>query len=249
MRPPASLEAAQRALHALVRDEASPEEIEEAIGAPAARLRVYRRMIRGHVRRALEKCYPAARAHLSETAWRELASSYYADHPPTSFELNHAAAAFPPWLASQTSAGGAPEAGPAHVDLAFLEWEVLAAYLSAETVPEPATGYAVNPTVSMLSLDYAVIEVLSAWDEGRNEPPPGLPVEPMSSPRVAVIWRHPTRHRVRYRWADDDILFALKVAHEGLDPGAAATAGGHAPSLGEKAVENAINAGLLVAWT
>jgi hypothetical protein len=247
LRPPPSLEAAQRALHALVRDEASPEEIEDAIGAPAARLRVYRRMIRGHVRRALEKCYPAVRAHLSGAAWRELASGYYGDHPPTSFELNHAAAAFPGWLAGQISGDGAPEASPAHVDLAFLEWEALAAYLSAETVPELTTGYAVNPTLSMLSLDYAVVEVLSAWDEGRNEPPPGLPAEPMPSPRVAVIWRHPSRHRVRYRWADDDLLFALKVAHEDLDPGAAALAGGHPPSLGQQAVERAVEAGLLIA--
>ena len=240
-----SLEAAQRALHALVRGEASADDVAARIGAPAARLRVVRRMIRGHVTRALEKVFPCVRAHLSPRTWEELAASYYAAHPPTSFELNRAAAAFPGYLAGAIGDQPHREATLAHAELAELEWEALAAYLAPDAEWAGDVGLRINPTLTLLSLDFAVVDVLSAWDGGAKDPPPGLPEAPMPASRLALIWRHPGTLRVRYRWANDDLLFALKVASEGLDPGEAAEAGGHVAELGHRAVAAAVTAGLL----
>jgi uncharacterized protein len=242
-----SLDATQRTLHALFRDEATVDEVAARVGTSAARLRVVRRMIRGHVRGALQKCFPCVRAHLSPEAWEELVAGYYAAHPPASFELNHAAAAFPDHLARAIAGGEAHDATLAHAELALLEWEALATYLAPDTEHDPDVRFRVNPTLSLLSLDFEVVEVLTAWDGGAVNPPPGLPTSPMPASRIALIWRHPRRHRVRYRWANHDLLFALKIASEGLDPAEAAEAGGHSAVLGLRTVEAAVASGVLEA--
>ncbi len=60
------------------------------------------------------------------------------------------------------------------------------------------------------------------------------------------MFRHPERHHAAYLRATDDLLFAVKVVHEGLDPAEAAAAMGAPAELAEAAIAQAVGAGLVI---
>jgi hypothetical protein len=198
--------------------------------------------VRGHVGTALDKNYPVTRALLPDV-WQALSDAYFRDVAPTSWELNAAAESFPAWL--ETRVGRHEGLLAFHVDLASFEWEQFAAYVSVEHVPDPATLSAPvpNPTASVLQLAHPVAGFIGAWNAGERPAPPA----PLASPQLTFLFRHPRTGRVMYQVATDDLLFALKVAAEGLDPVAAAASIGQPPEAARRAMAFAADVGIVVA--
>lgn len=244
-----TLRALQAAMHGVLRGETPVDEAAGRLGVDPRRLAVYRDFVRGHVRTALEKNFRVTRALLPTETWEALCAAYFRDLPPAHWELNAAAESFPAWLEQRLDDGHAG-LEPFHVDLAQFEWEEFAAYVHPAEVEPPGPGEPPrpNPTLSLVAFGHPVAAFVRAWYAGERaagDPLPG----PLDAPQPTAFFRHPRTGKVMYQVADDDLLFALKVTHDGLDPAAAARSIGQPGELGERAVARAIELGLVLAPT
>ena len=242
----ATLSEVQAALHRAFRGE-GVEGVAAEVGVDPGRLAIYQRFVRGHVDDVLDHDFPMVRALVPEASWQALQDGYFAAHPAGHWELNRAAEAFPGYVAER-AAGGLTGVTAFHADLAAFEWEQFVAFVNPEVLPAPEALEApvLNPTLSVLSLAYPVLALAEAYDADALDPATPIP-GPVDPPEVMLVFRHPTRHFASYLRATDDLLFAVKVVHEGLDPAEAAAAVGATAELAEAAIRKAVDAGLVIA--
>lgn len=223
------LNALQHLLHRMFRDEVSVGEVAERLGSDPRRLAIYHRFVHTHVRQALAANFPATLAALGEPASEALQAAYFEAHAPPDWNLDHAAAAFPDFLEARA-------ADPFAVALARLEWEVAEV---TRTDTEPGSG--LNATLSVLQSPFPLVAWLADFHAGR---PAGA--RPAAAPELALIFRHPSRDTGCHYAASDDLLFALKVTHDGLDPMDAARAAGLDPDAAAAAMARAREIGLVI---
>lgn len=240
----AALRDIEALVHAVIRQDLSVDSGAAELGCDPARLAIYRRFIAAHVQSALDKNFTVLKALLGPEAWASLGKRYYAEVPASSWELNEAARPFPAWLAARQEAGD--DALTAfHVAVASWEWEEFATYVHPAEIPaaDSLTAPIVNPTLSILELPCPVAAFMAAWLDGARDQP--LPT-PKDGAEVAFLWRRPDTSRVAFHQAVDDLVFAVTVAHQGLDPAVAARENGlpEAPALA--AFERARRMGLVV---
>jgi hypothetical protein len=101
----ATLRELEALVHAAIRQDLSVDSAAAELGCDPARLAIYRRFIAGHVRTALDKNFPVLAALLGPERWAALGEAFYAERPPSHWELNEAARPFPGWLAAHEEAG------------------------------------------------------------------------------------------------------------------------------------------------
>lgn len=241
----ASLRELAALVHAVIRQDLPVDSGAAALGCDPARLDIYRRFIAAHVQSALDKNFPVLAALLGADAWVALGTTYYAEIPASSWELNEAARPFPAWLAAREEAG-ADALTPFHVALASWEWAEFATYVHPAEIPSPASLSApiVNPTLTILELPCPVAAFMATWLDGARDQP--LP-SPTDGPEVAFFWRRPDTGRVAFHQAVDDLVFAVTVAHQGSSPALAARENGLPEAAALAAFERAQRMGLVVA--
>ena len=244
MKAPRLLEL-QRTLHQVFRDALTVEAAAAALGSDPRRLGLYHRAVHVHVRQALEANMPVTLASLPADTRQALHAAYFAAKPAPNWSLDAAAEGFPDFLDAQLLAGGRPGLTAFHPALARLEWELTLAWTSESALPEPAslTAMVLNPTLAVLESHFPLVVYLSSPDAAG---PRALPAA-LDSPELVLIFRHPERQSACYHSATDDLLFALKVAHDGLDPADAARAAGLDASSALAAVRAAVEIGLVLA--
>lgn len=235
----------QAALHRAFRG-GDVDAVASEVGVDPKRLAIYQAFVRDHIDTVLDQDFPMVRTLVPRECWEALLDGYFEGHPATNWELNRAAEAFPAYVAER-AAGGLEGVTAFHADLAAFEWEQLVAFVHPAVMPDPGEldAPALNPTLAVLSLAHPVIEVAEAYDDDALDA--GFPIpEAVSPPEVVLVFRHPTRNVTEYLRATDDLLFAVKVVHEGLDPAEAAKAAGATVELAEAAIGQAVEAGLAI---
>jgi hypothetical protein len=223
----ATLSELQAVVHGVLREETSVSAGAERLGVDPARLDIYRRFVKQHIRSVLDKDYPALRSTLPPAIWDELTAGFYADRPATHFELNACVAGLPAYLSERLDDGGAG-LEPAHVALAQFEWHEFAAYAHPARIPDRRVldRSVLNPTLLIVSLACPVIDFMVAWGRSKQHDP-GVPLPGLGNgSEVVLFFRHPETGHAAWHKAVDDLLFAIKVAHEGLDPSEAARRAG-----------------------
>lgn len=241
-----TLEAVERLFHQVVRGALPVEEGAAQLGADPRRLRIYRNFVRTHVRKALEANFRALPALLATATWDALVDAYEQRHPPTHWGLNLAARDFPAFLEAELAAGreGLTEL---HVCVAQLEWETYTVNVDPAPLPDPRALAApvVNPTLSILSFPYDVVPVVLAARAGRLHADSPLP-DRADPPLLALLFRRPQNLNCGFYKGTDDLLFALKVTHDGLSPEQAAEAAGQPLAAVRGALDQAAAAGLII---
>lgn len=245
-----SLATLQLTLHRLFRDELPVDAAAEALGADPRRLDIYHRAVHLHVRHALEANFPVTLASLPADTRTALHAAYFATHAPTTWNLDAAAEAFPDFLdASLAAEAPPPGLTPFHPALARLEWELTTVWGAEDTAPEDPTPQTaptapvLNPTLALLESPYPLVAYLARPDAAS---PDTLPA-PAEAPELVLVFRHPSRRTACFYAATGDLLFALKVVHDGLDPQTAARAAGLDEAAALSAMALAVEVGLVVA--
>lgn len=226
---PPGMMASMRIMHELLRGQCAPEEAARRLGAPLERVQVYARFVRDHVQAALDKNYEVLAEAVGPARWQRWSDAFFQAHPPGHYELNACAAPFPDFLAER-AADPAFEVADWHVELARLQWCEWEAYAHETRIPAPEELEApvLNPTLAILGLSHPVATFTGAWRrwvrDDRAGPAPEAPAGPAEE--TAFVYRHPDTLLHTTRVADEPLLFAFKVVHDGLPvAGAAATAG------------------------
>jgi hypothetical protein len=201
--------------------------------APRSRVALYGRLVRHHVKAALEKLYPLTRASVGEERWVELARAYEASKPARPFELNHAGEGFPAFLADEVERRGLPTFLPA---LARFEWADFAVYTSPEPVPDTVERLTVNPTLAVLEHPFQLCAYVRAKGQGTLAP----------GQEMVLLWRHPEQLVTMYLPANDRSLLAVKMALEGLTSAQVAAATGVAEADIRAAVDSCVEEGLVL---
>ncbi len=210
------------AVHAVLRGDQVPQTVAAQVGLDPVRMAFYADAVYSHVREVLEKDFCALAAVLGPSRFEPLVREYFEIRPFDAFELNENAAAFRDLLARCASEGrhGVTDF---HVELAEVEWQEFVVYVSPEVIPHPSQVQAptLNPTLVILQLDHGANDFLDAWRDGaQGDVLPPIPDQPV--PKTLFVLRHPETENVLFVAADEALLFALKVAHDGLTVSAAA---------------------------
>jgi hypothetical protein len=185
---------------------------------------VYARFVRQHVRTVLEKNFTVLAELLPPARWNQLVDGYFTSQPSHHWELNANAEAFPDFVLQQASLPGSALTG-LHAELALLEWQEFVVFTAPDRWPTaPAGRWVLNPTLALLQFSFPVSAFVTAW---RASPPEHRPAPPdEEAPETVMLFRHPETERVVFHRADEPLLFAFKVAHDGLSPEQAAQATG-----------------------
>jgi hypothetical protein len=236
------------AVHRALRGEVDVGQAAGDLGVSGSRLALYAGFVRQHVRTAVEKNHSVLAALLRGPTWEALVDGYFRTHPPKSYELNAAAEGFRAFLAAEEEAGRHGMA-PFHLELAELEWQEWVAYAHPDCTPLPAevTQPTLNPTLRILRFDHAVAAFVEAWRgaerEGREDRP-AVPDAP--APETVLVFREPASELAFFYRATDALLFALKVAADGLDVQGAASVAGLPKSRVRDLLDRAADIGLIV---
>ncbi len=245
MAAPPGLMHLQAMVHGVLRQETPVETGALMLGCDPDRLAIYRRFVDGHIKKVLAKDYRITRSILPPDVWQRLVDDYFHERPASSWELNAACEAFPGFLAERQEAG-ARAVEPFHVALARYEWERFATYMHLARVPDASDLDAptLNPTLSILELTCPVVAFVMRWNAGEHDPTAPLPTVEQGPERVLMF--RSAADSVCYPVANDDLLFALKVTYEGLDPIATAEAAGLPADLARAAMDEARRIGLVI---
>ena len=255
---PSSLRETMEAMHALVRGELTPEAAAERLDAPAERLTVYQDFVRNHVDQALAKNYPTVAEIVTQEQWRALIDGYFRTEPPAETELNAAAAGFRGYLAARVEKASEESLGleiasygPALLELAELEWrefEVYATRIGPLPAGSPDTPI-INPTLQILQLETPVASWLAARRVARRSESSEIPGDPLPTAgpgETVFLFREPTTNFSVFAVADDALLFAFKIAHDGLTPSQAAEQAGLPITDVEAVLRRAVALGLIL---
>lgn len=238
-----TLRETQRALVACFRGESSVEAAAETLGVDPARLAIYARMVEGHVRQAVAATFPETLSALDPAVRPALDAAFYDAHPPSGWSLDAAAVPFPGFLEGYLP-GRVSETDAAFlVELARFEAVLAEVALDAtvEAAGAPPAGdgpFELNPTLIAVEVEHPLVEWLVAAPRPATLPPRG-------PARTALVFRHPVRDTACFQTATDDLLFALKIAADGLDPDDAARAAGLPIDAARAALANALALGLV----
>ena len=230
------------AMHRVLRGEVSPAEAAPRLGVDAERLAIYQGFAEGHVVGILAKQFPRLIATLPGAVVAALSRGFFRSHPPTGWDLNEAARAFPAYLATQRSQ--IAELSHFHLALARFEWEQWVVYSAPTAMPDPAEleGLTLNPTLSILELPCPVVSHVIAHDRGEEDLGP-LPTLAMGPERV-LLFRHPERETCAYWRASERLILAIATVHGGLSVDASALAHDCAVDLVDDALQHAQAIGL-----
>jgi hypothetical protein len=234
-----TLEATCRAIHDTVRENRSVAEVARELGVDERRLDIYRSMVRGHVYTALSANYDVLAGVLGEPLFDALYEAYLVAHPPSSWALNQAASAFPEFLATAYDAGRAGLV-PFHGALAEFEWALYEVGVDPAE-PEASERPTLNPTLAVLQTDYPVVPFVLAWQRGEG------PAVPEPEATLSLVFQRPATGRAAFYNGSGDLLFALKMVHDGMDVATAAEASGHPTDVVEGLLAAAIDIGLVIA--
>lgn len=217
--PRMSLHETFEAMHRLLRGEITPAEASARLGCEESRLALYPEFVLEHVRNILVKNFPALAGLLAAEDWEEIVREYFRTNPPDHYEMNANAARFPGFL-HQLAEQGRFGIGEFHLELAELEWLGWLAFSSPKRIPLPAEVRepVLNPTLTVLELNFPVVEYLRSWEEERARGFPGgvPPVPEEKNGGIVFVFRHPGTHEAVEQRATDPGLFAFKVVHEGI---------------------------------
>ena len=229
-------------MHAVLRGEVSADQAAGVLDVDAERLAIYQRFARGHVDGILAKQFPRLMAAIPAAVFEALCDGFYRSHPPTGWDLNEAARAFPAYLATRRS--DVEELSHFHLALARFEWEQWLVYSDPAELPEATTlsGPSLNPTLSVLELPCPVIDHVVAFDRDGGIPSP-LPTLAEGPERV-LLFRHPERETCAYWRATDRLILAIATVHGGLSAEASAEAHDCAVDLVVDALQHAQAIGL-----
>ena len=123
-------------------------------------------------------------------------------------------------------------------DLARLEWALHQKKSTANGPVQPVAAVSVNPTLTLLALNWKnLADLAGANDTG---------AEPLNEPAHVMIWRHPQTREVTCREAEESDLLALKLVVEKIDPREAARQGKVTPGQIHSTLDRAIDRGILV---
>lgn len=213
------------ALDDLASGRSGAPELAATLGVPPARLALYGEFIAGHVADVLAKDFAALRAVLPPDRWAALVAAFVRAHPPTDYELNHAGAALPAFVAAAAARGELALASW-HGELAAVEWAEFVAWAAPVDVDAArlADALVVNPTLELVACAHPIVSLLDAtrqpaWDGPVDAPPAG-------EPELALVYRHPRTHRAHVIAAGAGPLLALKLVHERIALADAAAATG-----------------------
>ncbi len=207
------------AMHQLLRWEVTPAEASAMLGCEESRIALYPEFVLDHVRNILVKNFSALASLFSAEEWEGIVREYFRTNPPDHYEMNANAARFPAFL-HQIAEQGRFGIGEFHLELAELEWLEWLAFSSPKEIPGPAEirEPVLNPTLTVLELNFPVVEYLRSWQEERTRGfPGGVPPIPEEKNRgIVFIFRHPRTHEAVEQRATDPELFAFKVIHEAI---------------------------------
>ncbi len=177
------------------------------------RLALYARFIASHPRGMLEKNFPLTRRALGAEAWEGLVTRFVSEHPPQSWELNRAAAAFADFLERRRNEG-ATLIAPFIPSLARFEHTEFSVWSSEAEVPLPGSveAPAPNPTLEVLAHPFRLVPFVLAALHSND----GALSEPEAGEETVLMWRHPVTHRTRFRSAEPGALLALKLVVEAI---------------------------------
>jgi len=218
------------------------------------RVDVYHHAYRARLIEALRSNFPVLHRVLGDEAFAELALNYLADHPSGRPSIRWFGDALPAWAAAHP--GALPH--PALADLAAMEWALGTSFDAADATPLafadmasrppgawPDARFAPHPSVTMLSLDWAVEPIWQALtlDE---EAATGEP-EPLRHRLLA--WRQGLETRWRSLPDDEAVLLAACLAGEpfaAMCERAMASQGDAAPAWVAAALRRWVDDGLLL---
>lgn len=238
---PLTLVELEQLVHQVVRDEVPLGEGAAALGVDPDRLSIYRRFVHTHIRTALEANFSLLQSWLGEPNWTALVEGYRAAHPPSHWGLNEAAAQFTAWLVAQVEAG-AHGLTPAHQALAELEWALYETQADPTRIPRPEDldAPALNPTLQVMSLTYPIVPVAVDLTHGET------PEMPEAAESMVLVYRRPGTEISAYHTAEPNLLFAIKMLHDGLSVAAVAESLGAAPEVVEGVLRQAAQAGVAI---
>lgn len=252
--PSITMHTMMQQMHGMLRGESSPHAVATgwmgAYGADAAakRLRLYQGFVHGHIREALEKNYTVLAALLPPPVWERLVNAFFQRFPADTHELNDCARAFPEFVQTCCDEPAWEGVlGDVHVEVADLEWQEWVAYATQVEVPtlDHVLQPIINPTLTVLSCAYPLREFMTAarhWMAAQEEHatahgeaargdqldhamhgPPAWPTE--QQPEILFVMRHPKTLSNTFVRADEPLMFAFKMVHDGLSVADAAAAG------------------------
>lgn len=238
----------EHAVHQALRQERTVDSVAAQLGVDARRLGVYRDFIRSHVRKAVNGKFEATRSLFTEVQWSQLSDRFFAQRPASHWEYGMTAEPFAAWLAEQPD----DWLRPFHVAHARYEWEEWMTSIHPADVPAPGgldgvelEAAVLNPTLSILELPVPVVWASRQHAHHGVWPDP-LPTE-KDGAELVLLYRRSGTYAISSWTASDDLLFALKVAHVGLDPVEAAREAGLDVEAAAVAWERAVEIGLVIA--
>ena len=199
-------------IHRALRQELTSAEAAAQLGVSAERLQLYVDFVQGAILSVLQKNYPTARHLLGSQRWAEVALRYFRERPARHVELNQCVSDFPEFLASIGT-------DPFVCSVASFEW----AEFEVTVGPPPDPASTLNSTVRILELPVPVVATMVRWHGGQRDPLvtwPGL----SDGPERLLMFQFD--ESMSFYLASDGLLFALKVAHDRLDPLEAARSAG-----------------------
>lgn len=243
----ARLNEIQDQLHKLFRGESSAEETASALGIERPeRLDLYRGFVRHHMRSILTKVYPHTQSLLSKETWSALDDRFFAACPSYHWELNENAKPFVDFLQGCFEEGPYADLTAFHVELAHFEWEEFGTYMDSERMPH-ATELeqpTLNPTLNILQTHYPIFAFVRDLRKSEDDPPP-LP-ELLEEPQTLFLFQHPETFKLRYHTATPELLFAIKMCHDGLSVAQASAASGHDEAVVANVLDIASKAGIVI---
>ena len=232
-------------MHALLRGTLSAEQAAASLGVSVERIAIYQTFVRDHVRTLLEKNYEITARIAGPDAWQALVNRFFETRPARHYELNANGESLL-GLLDDCIAERRADFGPFHRELAELEWTEWRVYADRAEMPEPShlERVTLNPTLVVLSLSWPVSGFVQAWraadDAAAHRPP--LPEGP--EPEQVFVYR--SRGLARFIRADERLLFAFKIAHDGLTVAEAARLSGLDTDTVDAVLRRASEAGIVI---
>jgi hypothetical protein len=214
-----SLHETFEAMHRLLRWEITPAEASARLGCEESRIALYPEFVLDHVRNILVKNFSALASLFSAEEWEGIVREYFRTNPPDHYEMNANAARFPGFL-HQVAEQGRFLIGEFHLELAEVEWLEWVTYSSPKRIPLPAQieQPILNPTITVLELNFPVAEYLRTWEEELAKGfPEGVPQAPEKEQGgIVFVFRDPRTHEAVVWTATDPQLFAFKVVQDAI---------------------------------
>lgn len=221
-----------RLIHQALRQELTPTEAASQLGVSAGRLQLYVDFVQGAILSVLQKNYPTVRHLLGSQRWEEVALRYFRERPAQRWELNQCVSDFPGFL-------GFIGTDAFVCSVASFEWAEFEV-----TVGPPADPTSrLNSTVRILELPVPVVATMVRWHSGDRDLPEVWPSVSDGPQRLLMFQADES---MSFYLASDGLLFALKVAHDRLDPLEAARLAGLPEDAAQGAWDRAIEIGLVL---